>query len=69
MAKVISKQPAETIYTLELTQKEYNTFVKLLGDLTASKYEGITDGFNKNQLLSFEEADDLFCNLCSESTY
>ena len=41
MAKIVNQKPAETIYTLELTQKELNTFVRLIGCMASNEYEGL----------------------------
>lgn len=73
MAKIINEKPAETIYTLELTQKELNTFVRFIGSINGSDYRTVVCNdiirINSDNLLTWSEATELYDNLRHKTTY
>jgi hypothetical protein len=73
MAKHIKQVSAETIYTVELTQKELNTLVRFLGNTDEHQHKEIIHGsigfVNVEKLMNYEEATALFHSLRVYANY
>lgn len=71
MAQVLSTRHSETIYTVELTQRELNTICRLFRNLPRISYERhVINGFrNDSHFLSYEELSDVHKSLKDKRDY
>ena len=62
MANVIKQEVQETVFTVELTQKELNTFTRFLGNTSESEFNKIMRGhvFEKAKFITHAEGDSVY---------
>lgn len=70
MAKVISAEHKEVVYTLELTQKEINAIVLVIGNISGMNYAAYMDKTGKpEELLRFADLDSIWKPLSKIATH